>query len=40
MNALRISAPGPGLSVQDLGRPGHLSQGLSRGCAADRFALV
>ena len=40
MNALRISAPGPGLSVQDLGRPGHLSQGLSRGGAADRLALV
>lgn len=30
---------GPGLTVQDLGRPGHIARGLSRGGAADRLAL-
>lgn len=28
------------LSVQDMGRPGHLAQGLSRGGAMDRLALI
>jgi allophanate hydrolase len=31
---------GPGLTVQDLGRPGWLSEGLSRGGAADRLGLL
>ncbi len=31
---------GPQLSIQDMGRSGALSQGLSRGGAADRLALV
>ncbi|SPH23761.1 KipI antagonist [Defluviimonas aquaemixtae] len=30
---------GPGLTIQDLGRPGHISRGLSQGGAADRLAL-
>ncbi|HHL21536.1 MAG TPA: urea amidolyase [Aliiroseovarius sp.] len=37
--ALTIQVVGPGLSVQDLGRPGHMATGLSRGGAADRLAL-
>ena len=37
---LRVLMGGPMLSVQDLGRPGYLSNGLSRGGAADRLALV
>ncbi|WP_010138764.1 biotin-dependent carboxyltransferase family protein [Oceanicola sp. S124] len=36
---LRITAPGPMLSVQDLGRPGLAAQGLSRGGAQDPQAL-
>ena len=36
---LHIEKAGPGLSVQDLGRPGHLATGLSCGGAADRLAL-
>lgn len=37
--ALIVHQAGPGLSVQDLGRPGYLAFGLSRGGAADRLAL-
>lgn len=37
--ALHIHRAGPGLSVQDMGRPGYLGRGLSRGGAADRLAL-
>lgn len=36
---LIIDRAGPALSLQDLGRPNRLAQGLSRGGAADRFAL-
>ncbi|NIZ07834.1 biotin-dependent carboxyltransferase family protein [Pseudooceanicola sp. HF7] len=36
---LRIETAGPGLTVQDLGRPGLGAQGLSRGGALDRLAL-
>jgi biotin-dependent carboxylase-like uncharacterized protein len=35
-----IQSIGPAVSVQDLGRPGGLGLGLSRGGAADRFALI
>lgn len=38
--ALIVHNAGPGLSLQDLGRPGHLVFGLSRGGAADRLALA
>jgi allophanate hydrolase len=38
--ALIVREAGPGLTVQDLGRPGWLSEGLSRGGAADRLALL
>ena len=37
--ALKIISAGPGVTVQDLGRPGYLAQGLSRGGAADRIAI-
>lgn len=37
---LIVEAAGPGLTVQDLGRPGYLARGLSRGGAADRLALA
>ena len=37
--ALLIHSVGPGVTVQDLGRPGYLALGLSRGGAADRLAL-
>ncbi|MEM9031496.1 MAG: urea amidolyase [Pseudomonadota bacterium] len=37
---LLVRAAGPQVTVQDLGRPGHLSSGLSRGGAADRLALL
>lgn len=36
---LSLLACGPLVTVQDGGRPGHLSQGLARGGAADRRAL-
>ncbi|WP_299966754.1 biotin-dependent carboxyltransferase family protein [uncultured Roseobacter sp.] len=36
---LRIVAAGPAMSVQDLGRDGYLSVGLTRGGAADPLAL-
>ncbi len=38
--ALVVHRAGPGVTVQDMGRPGHLSNGLSRGGAADRLALA
>ncbi|MEL6800841.1 MAG: urea amidolyase, partial [Pseudomonadota bacterium] len=37
--ALVVKQAGPGALVQDLGRPGFLTFGLSRGGAADRQAL-
>lgn len=37
---LRILNAGPALSVQDLGRPGYLAQGLTRGGAMDTLALA
>lgn len=40
MTALAVHRVGPGVSVQDEGRPGYLAQGLSRGGAADRLALA
>jgi len=38
--ALDVLSVGPGVSLQDLGRPGYLAQGLSRGGAADTLALA
>ena len=38
--ALQIIKAGPGLSLQDNGRPGYLSKGLSRGGAMDTLALA
>lgn len=38
--ALILHRSGPGVTVQDLGRTGYLAQGLSRGGAADPFALA
>lgn len=40
MTALRVLSAGPGVTVQDLGRPGWLAFGLSRGGAADPLALA
>lgn len=37
---VEILSAGPLTTVQDLGRPGHLAEGLSRGGAADRRALA
>ncbi|WP_371225419.1 biotin-dependent carboxyltransferase family protein [Roseovarius sp. 2305UL8-3] len=37
---LIVHRVGPGITVQDLGRPGYLAFGLSRGGAADRMALA
>ena len=36
---LIIQRAGPSLTVQDFGRLGYLSQGLSRGGAADRLEI-
>lgn len=38
--SLHVLSCGPGVTVQDPGRPGFLAQGLSRGGAADRLALA
>lgn len=38
--AVIVHRAGPGVTVQDLGRPGYLAFGLSRGGAADRLALA
>ncbi len=40
MSMLRVHAIGPAVTVQDLGRPGHIASGLSRGGAADAMALA
>lgn len=40
MSALTIERTMGLLTVQDLGRPGHLAEGLSRGGAMDRLALI
>ncbi len=37
---LTITRAGPALSIQDLGRSGYMSFGLSRGGAADRLAMA
>ncbi len=37
--ALKVHRIGPGASIQDMGRPGFLTFGLSRGGAADRLAV-
>lgn len=37
---LTVHRAGPGVSVQDMGRAGHLGAGLARGGAADRLALL
>lgn len=39
MRRLIVRQIGPGASLQDLGRPGHLAHGLTRGGAMDRRAL-
>ncbi len=39
MSALEVLAAGPAVTLQDLGRPGHMATGLSPGGAADRLAL-
>ncbi len=40
MSALKVLRAGPAMSIQDLGRPGHMANGLSCGGAADRIALA
>jgi allophanate hydrolase len=40
MPNLTIHSIGPGVTVQDLGRPGWTAQGLSTGGAADRLAVL
>ena len=40
MPALTVQTAGPGLTIQDLGRPGWKAQGLSTGGAADPLALL
>ncbi|WP_019953600.1 5-oxoprolinase subunit C family protein [Yoonia vestfoldensis] len=40
MPVLTIHKSGPGVTLQDLGRPGWTAQGLSRGGAADRLAVL
>ncbi|MEM6609379.1 MAG: urea amidolyase [Pseudomonadota bacterium] len=37
---LRVLTAGPGVTVQDIGRPGYLDIGLGRGGAMDRQALI
>ncbi|MEL7125392.1 MAG: urea amidolyase [Pseudomonadota bacterium] len=39
MTALHVHQVGPGVAVQDLGRPGYLAKGLTRGGAADLLAV-
>ena len=38
--ALKVHSAGPAVTVQDLGRPGHMASGVSRGGAADWIAFV
>lgn len=40
MSALHVLSAGPGVTLQDRGRPGWLGHGLSQGGAADRLALA
>ncbi|MFY0634125.1 MAG: urea amidolyase [Vannielia sp.] len=40
MSVLRVLDIAPGVTVQDMGRPGWTSKGLARGGAADRLALL
>ena len=40
MTVLHVHQVGPGVTVQDLGRPGWIARGLSRGGAADRLAVL
>ena len=40
MSVLTIDSASGILTVQDMGRPGHLGEGLSRGGAMDRRALL
>ncbi|WP_172298894.1 biotin-dependent carboxyltransferase family protein [Pseudoruegeria sp. HB172150] len=40
MTALTVLSAGPGVTVQDMGRPGLLGYGVSRGGAADTLALA
>ncbi|MBY6116528.1 biotin-dependent carboxyltransferase family protein [Mameliella alba] len=40
MSVLEVLQAGPGVSVQDGGRPGYMALGLSRGGAADPMALA
>ncbi len=40
MSEIIIHRAGPGTTLQDMGRPGYLAQGLSRGGAADVLALT
>ena len=37
---LRVRKAGPSVTIQDLGRPGHIAVGLSQGGAADCIALI
>lgn len=39
MTGLKVLEIGPGVSLQDAGRPGYMSRGLSRGGALDQLAL-
>ncbi|WP_071795357.1 biotin-dependent carboxyltransferase family protein [Natronohydrobacter thiooxidans] len=40
MAAIQVQRAGPGVTLQDMGRNGYLAQGLSRGGAMDRLALI
>ena len=40
MTRVTVDRIGPGATVQDMGRPGYIAQGLSRGGTADRRALI
>jgi allophanate hydrolase len=40
MPTLTIHSAGPGMTIQDMGRPGWKAQGLSTGGATDRLALL
>ena len=40
MTILTLDRAGPGLTVQDMGREGHLSSGIARGGAADRRSVL
>lgn len=40
MSNMTLHRCGPGIAVQDMGRPNRLAEGLSRGGAADRLAML